>query len=360
MSWADYGFINNDMTLVYKPKTLLAIAKAVDERYRLRICLDLADGYYNTRNQTYDQYLQRLVAGEIMRLYSNLHYDGSLVTHYRDFFDKYFSQFGYSSYNNYLSVSTFVNAICRNPKPLSYTDILDDVCNELIDDGFNTNPIPVVLNYNSRLERANNKHWIIQRQKMLNKYRYVFSISQTYSPRYNGNTKIISKQAYNSDTYYNTVNEALDNLTVENVSSFVNSRPAYRRPICSFDIYHNQICINRLYDSIIITKSFVDDAILNCHDLTNPKIQMFVGEATSVFYSDNIIHDVDLNNIVTIDGVDYYKINFNPTRDEIISILSNLDFSQYEGYGESANAYLQSGFGQFFDGANYFDFLDIV
>lgn len=366
MSWADYGFINNDMALAYMPNTLLAIAKAIDERYRLMMCLNYANGY-NSQNP--DTYMQGLVNGyPYIKLYNNLAYRGYssslyLISHYRDFADSYFSQLGRSTYNDYLTYPTFINGITRNPSFLSYTNVLSEICAELNNEGFTTTPISVVSNYNSPLEYANNKHWIIQRKRMLDKYRYVYSINyvdNNISPRYKSNTKIVTTQAQTSDVYYNTVNEALANLTNVVVSSFTSSRPSYQKVICKFDIYNNKICINELIDSFIVTKSFVDDAISNCLDLTAPQVQMRIRDTTSLLYNGYIIHEVDLNDIVTYDGIDYYKIKYNPSRSDIISILSNLNYAQYDGYSEITRVGLESGFGQFFDGANYFSFLDIA
>lgn len=356
VSWADFGFTRNDLSLFSMFPTLKALAFALYERV------------YGLRDRTgyvYDNVLENLsvVIGRLNQLASyNINAVGTTgyikdyQNNYQNLIDIFFSEINSLSLSN---GACFVSEISRNPQSLVIADLMDDVVEELNNDGFVCSLIPLRTGTDGSdyVYLANDKNFPIQRKRLFDKCRYFFTSYEEDSPVKGSNSKIGLIYRIGGD-YYNTVGMAIDALSSERYYRALNTQN--RMPVLiQFNISENKIRIDDFPEYFVIDKAWLDNIMTLYPNITNPLMTFDFNH--SLFNSFYKLHYINLSNVITYNNTQYYVIDVSPTTDEIISILQS-ELSNGSDGGRTAriryvyNTYLK----QFYDGANFFKFIDIA
>lgn len=356
VSWVDFGFTRNDLSLFSMFPTLKALAFALYERV------------YGLRDRTgyvYDNVLESLSVC-ISRLNQLASYNRNAVGttgYYRDYQNNYQNLIDiFFSEINSLSLSNgacFVSEISRNPQPLVIADLMDEVVEELNDDGFVCSLFPLRAGTDGHdyVYLANDKNFPIQRKRLFDKCRYFFTSYKEDSPVKTSNSKIGLIYRIGSD-YYNTVGMAIDALSSERYYRALNLQS--RMPvILQFSVSKNKIRIDDFPEYFVVDKAWLDNIMSTYPNITNPLMTFEFNN--SLFTSFYKLHYINLSNVVTYNNTQYYVIDVSPTTDEIISIMQSELSSGSDGNRTTRiryvyNIYLKN----FYDGADFFKFIDIA
>ena len=364
MSWADYGFTQNDLALLPTKPSLDAFLGALKERFDL---LGLA-------GEAAYQYIADYIAGNYIMLCNELAIPSSIGADYSTCFlclVDYLLTFLIPSSNTSLfgvSHSYFLtedNYDYIQTSILSRSNLIDKAVSILSDEGFDSyriilyqiinKNIPVALQNASR----QNKHWAIQRKKVLDLLRYALICHDRY--RYN----VLGVYHQNTNDY-TTFDDSLNYLTRER-AYWINNGVEYGSnyaPIINLSYKDGQFYIYRLFDYFLIKKSFIE-SISFIKDKIYSRLQVLLNNDTYSTLTVPFWWSIDFNNIVsyTYDGNtdDYYVINCPFSRNDIINIAKN-----YIGYIDDGNGHnytiilrFNNNFYELLDGVNYFSFLDI-
>lgn len=364
MSWANYGFTQNDLALLPIKPSLDAFIGALKERFEL---LGLSsDAAY--------QYIVDYVAGNYIMLSDELAIPNSSGADYSTCFlclIDYLLTFLIPSSNTSLfnvSHSYFLtedNYNYTQTSILGRNNIIEKAVSVLANEGFNSYRISLYQTINKNIPVAlqnasrQNKHWAIQRQKVLNLLRYALVYIENYW--YN----LIGVYHQNSGDY-TTFDDSLNNLTREHSYSITNGVEygGHYAPIINLTYKDGQFYIGRLFDYFLIKKSFIDGISFEKNKIYS-RLQVLLDTDN---YSSVLVPfwwSIDFNNIVSYtynnSTDDYYVINCPFLRNDIIDIARN--YTGYVDDGNDHNYRIVLRFGSYFyellDGADYFSFLDV-
>ena len=364
MSWADYGFTQNDLALLPMKPSLDAFLGALKERFDL---LGLA-------GEAAYQYIADYITGNYIMLCNELAIPSSSGADYSTCFlclVDYLLTFLIPSSNTSLfgvSHSYFLtedNYDYIQTSILSRRNLIDKAVSILSDEGFNSYRINLyqIINKNIPVALQNasrqNKHWAIQRKKVLDLLRYALIYHDEY--RYN----VLGVYHQNTNDY-TTFDDSLNYLTRERAYRIDNGVEygSNYAPIIDLSYKNGQFYIYRLFDYFLIKKSFIE-SISFIKDKIYSRLQVLLNNDTYSTLTVPFWWSIDFNNIVsyTYDGNtdDYYVINCPFSRNDIINIAKN-----YIGYIDDGNEHnyeiilrFNNNFYELLDGVNYFSFLDI-
>ncbi len=357
VSWGDYGFIRNDLSLFSMFPTLKALAFALWERvWGLRN--KTGYGYDGICATTFNS----LARFKPMTSYNwhNVRQSGYYDDTYNNF--QYFIDLAFREFEdlNLSSGACFINEISRNPLPLVIADCMDEVVEELNNEGFVCSLFPLKTNWSTLancMTINNNKNFPIQRKRLFDKCRYFYSSYREDSPVKSSNSKIGLIYRIGGD-YYNTVGMAIDALSSERYYRALNTQS--RMPvILQFSVSENKIRIDDFPEYFVVDKAWLDNIMTLYPNITNPLMTFEFNN--SLFTSFYKWHYINLSNVVTYNNTQYYVIDVSPTTDEIISIMQSELSSGSDGNRTTRIRYVYNTYlKQFYDGADFFKFIDIA
>lgn len=365
MSWANYGFTQNDLALLPIKPSLDAFLGALKERFEL-LGLSGESAY---------QYIYNYVAGNYIMLPNELAIPSSSGADYSTCFlclVDYLLTFLIPSRNTSLfnvSHSYFLtedNYDYLQTSILSRNNLINKAVGILADEGFNSSRINLYQTINKNIPVAlqnasrQNKHWAIQRQKTINLLRY--ALNYHGSSGYN----IIGVYHQSTNSNYMSFDDSLNYLTYERAYYVKNGVEygGHYAPIINLYYKDGQFYIYRLFDYFLIKKSFVE-GISFIKNKIYSRLQVLLDSDTYSTLTVPFWWSIDFNNIIsyTYNGStdDYYVINCPFSRNDIINIAKN-----YTGYIDDGNEHsyaiilrFNNNFYELLDGADYFSFLDV-
>jgi hypothetical protein len=254
MSWANYGFTQNDLALLPIKPSLDAFLGALKERFEL-LGLSGESAY---------QYIYNYVAGNYIMLSNELAIPSSSGADYSTCFlclvDYLLTFLIPSSNTSLFSVShsyflTEDNYNYTQTSILSRNNLINKAVGILTDEGFNSYRINLYQTINKNIPVAlqnasrQNKHWAIQRQKVLNLLRYALVYHDRY--RYN----VLGVYHQNTDDY-TTFDDSLNYLTRERAYWIYNGVEygGNYAPIINLSYKDGQFYIYRLFDYFLIKR----------------------------------------------------------------------------------------------------------
>lgn len=364
--WQNYGFTQNDLALLPIQPSLNAFILALKERFEL---LGL------TNNAAY-QYILDYVNGNYILLANELAIPSSSGADYSTCFlclIDYLLSFLMPSGNT--SLFGINHSYFLTKANYDYTDItvrrsrdlIDAAVSILANEGFTSSRITLYStinkNYSVALSNVNrqNKHWAIQRQKVLNMLRYALIYHGILSP-YN---RYVYK--YNPNSNYNTIQDAYNDLSREreiNFSSMSDLEYAFVR-------YNDDgtFKITVFADSILVNKNVIDNftfvhgkqfAIFQ--NLNSDIIGNMNFDFESFDFVLNFWYGIDFDNVITRDGVDYYKAKFPFDYSKLVNMVLNQNYQHLTDYGYTpyrVAGQINTDLYELLDGADYFSFLDV-
>lgn len=355
VGWSDFGFVRNDLLMFSMFPILKALAFALYERvfalrdktgYPYGVCENLA---------VYLDRLNQLVSYNRNAVSTTGNYKNN-QNNYQYLIDVSLTDF---ESLNLSSGACFIKEISRNPQPLVIADCMDEVVEELNDEGFVCSlfPLKTGTNGSDYMYLANDKNFPIQRKRTFDKCRYFFTSYCEESPVQSNNSKIGLIYRIGGD-YYNTVGMAIDALSSERYYRALNTQS--RMPvILQFSVSENKIRIDDFPEYFVVDKAWLDNIMTLYPNITNPLMTFEFNN--SLFTSFYKWHYINLSNVVTYNNTQYYVIDVSPTTDEIISIMQSELSSGSDGNRTTRIRYVYNTYlKNFYDGADFFKFIDIA
>lgn len=362
MSWADYGFTQNDLALFPVDRSVKGFNLALKERFELM--------HFNPSNNRYIRLVDcaenRWTLLVNNRSISTGRYN--FLLHLNDCFKSLRPSSNATYWNvsgSYFLTQDEYDYVVKTIRGINR--YFEDIVDELIASGFNTSFLTFTDSVsqltNIMAYSYTNKHWAIQMYYAINKLRYAMHHISSGALNY-----IYTFGKRNSNSNYQTLEESLQSLTIDFINLSGGNDAYSYFPLIILYYKNGSFYIRYLAEYFLIKKSYLDS--LESSFFTGTQNACWQFREYSNFFSESLSIPfwcyVDKNNIVTYENESYYKINCTFDKDSLIDIIRNNTNYKDDSSPESSGYLYYMSFQvsnrtyEMLDGLNTLQFLDIA